>query len=652
MGKYSTLTLQVKLRLASLLVLIASIANAQDKTLTELAYDHDGNLDTFAYGADISWLSQQESWGTYYYNRQGKKADLMDILNDDFGINAIRFRVWVNPAGGWSGKNDVIALSKRAHAKGFKIMISFHYSDTWADSQNQTIPAQWTDHSAEALEKNVYDHTKDVLTGLKNAGITPKWVSIGNETKFGMLYETGRTNTTEGVKNFVRFINAGAKAVKEINPDIITIIHLSNGHDQSTAQKMFDNLEKYGANYDCLGFSCYPKWSHLDVTNDANIKTAVSTYLNVFKNLKARFNKPVMVIETGHYGTEPYDGNRFFAEFIKALISDKELGCFYWEPEALDNSGYNLGAWSSATHQGTIAMDAFKGIKHTKVNSYATVRFMTTDDTRIYAPDEDVQFSIYAKTPTTVANLSKIDLYADSKAHSTALPEGINTIYNIDVKDLPVGAHSFYALAYDDQRHYESTDTIHLLKDDVTVFQEGEAGFVGVSAGESALEKKITRYTGSGYVPASTKNSSEILYDAYFPEAGKYNMYLRYNATDKQSLFVYIGQNLTAIGCAASPKNKWSYAQKTVTIPEPGTYRISVKGLTKSYPNIDFIAFGHSANGEAVSCGDATSISKVSDSGDAQSNVVYDLQGIRHNAAEHLKPGIYIKNGIKLIIKQ
>lgn len=30
----------------------------------------------------------------------------MDILKDDFGINAIRFRVWVNPSGGWSGKND------------------------------------------------------------------------------------------------------------------------------------------------------------------------------------------------------------------------------------------------------------------------------------------------------------------------------------------------------------------------------------------------------------------------------------------------------------------------------------------------------------------------------------------------------------------
>ena len=136
-------------------------------------------------------------------------------------------------------------LGKRIKDAGASFMLDFHYSDTWADSGNQTIPAKWTDHSAEALAKNVYDHTKDVLSGLKAAGITPKWVSIGNETKYGMLYETGRTNTTEGVMNFVKFINAGAKAVKEIDENIITIIHLSNGHDESTARKMFDNLEKY-----------------------------------------------------------------------------------------------------------------------------------------------------------------------------------------------------------------------------------------------------------------------------------------------------------------------------------------------------------------------------------------------------------------------
>lgn len=632
-------------------LLLTCSMNAQNKSVTEIAFDHDENMGNFAFGADISWLSQQESWGTYYCNRAGKKADLMDILKDDFGINAIRFRVWVNPSGGWSGKNDVINLSKRAHAKGYKIMISFHYSDTWADSGNQTIPAKWTDHSAEALAKNVYDHTKDVLTGLKDAGITPKWVSIGNETKFGMLYETGRTNTTEGVKNFVKFINAGAKAVKEIDEDIITIIHLSNGHDESTARKMFDNLEKYGANYDCLGFSCYPKWSHLDITNDANIKTAVNTYLNVFKNLKSRFKKPVMVMETGHYGTEPYDANRFFAEFIKALINDKELGCFYWEPEAFDNSGYNLGAWSSVTHQGTIAMDAFKGLKHTNVSKYASATILQPNDNDIYSASDTIKLKFFVNTSTKVTSVNNVDLYVDKKLYKSVANEGKMTNYNFDVESLSKGAHSFHALVYDNQGHQESSDTIHLLNDDVTIFQENEEGFGGSSDGEISVAKKITRYTGSGYIPSVESSKSLLYYNVYFPEAGKYTLYVRFNSTDKRTLSVRVGGKAMTIVGALSPNNRWSYMSKQFEVLDPGTYQVTLSGLTKGYPNIDYVAFSRSENGESVERVDATDVQSIN-ADLINADVVYDLKGVPHRADERLPRGLYISNGKKIMINR
>lgn len=627
---------------------------AQDKTVTEIAFDHDAYMETFAYGADISWLSQQESWGTYYCDRNGKKADLMDILKNDFGINALRFRVWVNPSGGWSGKNDVIGLCKRAHAKGFKIMISFHYSDTWADSQNQTIPAQWTDHSAEALAKNVYDHTRDVLSGLKAVGITPKWVSIGNETKYGMLYDTGRTKTTEGVKNFVKFINAGAKAVKEIDPDIITIIHLSNGHDEGTARSMFDNLEKYGANYDCLGFSCYPKWSHLDLTTDANVKTAVNTYLNVFKNLKQRFKKPVMVMETGHYGTAPYDGNRFFAEFIKSLINDKELGCFYWEPEAFDNSGYNLGAWSSVTHQGTIAMDAFKGVKHTKVNKYAIALILQPNDNSIYFPSDNVEVKINAKPSNTVTSISTVDLYVDKKLYKSMdfVNNTSNYIFNLEA--MSKGAHTIYALVNDNQGHSESTDTIHILMDNATMFQENGMGFEGISDGELKISKKVQRYTGDGYIPGADNRLSKIYWNAYFPEPGRYVMYIRYHADDKNSMYVHIGDKPLVMSAAASPEGRWAYVSKEFDMDVAGLYKISLNGLSKGYPDIDFMAISPvDEGGKLVSYTDDVSAinnpcSKVDNSGEF---VVYDIHGRMRNVNEQLRPGFYIRNGRKFVVR-
>lgn len=624
---------------------------AQEKTVTEITFDHDAHKETFAFGADISWLSQQESWGNYYCNRAGKRADLMDILKDDFGINALRFRVWVNPSGGWSGKKDVIGLCKRAHQRGFKIMISFHYSDTWADSQNQTIPAQWTDHSAEALEKNVYDHTKDVLTGLKNEGIIPKWVSIGNETKYGMLYETGRTKTTEGIKNFCRFINAGYKAVKEIDPDIITIIHLSNGHDEATARKMFDNLDKYGANYDCIGLSTYPKWSHLDISTDANIKSTINTYLTVFKNLKARFNKPVMAMETGHYVDKPYEANRFFAEYLKALIADKDLGCFFWEPEAADNSGYNLGAWNSKTRQGTIALDAFKGIKHTEVKNYASAVWMSMDDSQILPAWAKPELRVLAKTPTTVTSVSKVEFYMDQEIYSSVDNEGKTTIYSTQTENIAPGAHVFHALVHDNQGHIESSDTVHLLMDDVAVFQEDSKAFIGVTDGEMTVEKKLGRYTGEGYFPAADKRATMLNYSFYFPEVGKYKLYIRYHSDDKCSMMLKFNGKSSSMGGLKSPVGRWGYLAKVIEIEKPGTYPLSIRGVTKGFPDIDFVAIASPEGVEKVTEGeDVTSIFDIESSytGD---DTLYDLKGIAHSEAMSIPSGIYIKNGKKIIIK-
>lgn len=137
-------------------------------------------------GADVSWLTQMEKSGYKFYNDSGSQQDLFPILKAH-GMNAIRLRVWVNPANGWNNITDVVAKAKRAKAAGFDILIDFHYSDTWADPANQTKPAAWSSYTFDQLMSNVYWHTYNSLTTLKNAGITPKWVQVGNETNNGML---------------------------------------------------------------------------------------------------------------------------------------------------------------------------------------------------------------------------------------------------------------------------------------------------------------------------------------------------------------------------------------------------------------------------------------------------------------------------------
>src|SRR5437868_730020 len=49
-------------------------------------------------GADVSWLTQMEKSGYKFYNAAGAAMDCMQLLQS-LGINSLRLRVWVNPAG-------------------------------------------------------------------------------------------------------------------------------------------------------------------------------------------------------------------------------------------------------------------------------------------------------------------------------------------------------------------------------------------------------------------------------------------------------------------------------------------------------------------------------------------------------------------------
>ena len=86
--------------------------------------------------ADVSWLTEMEKDGVKFYNQNGKATECMKLLREE-GTNSIRLRVRVNPEGGWCGKDDVIAKAWRAQQLGFRLMIDFHYSDTWADPGNR-----------------------------------------------------------------------------------------------------------------------------------------------------------------------------------------------------------------------------------------------------------------------------------------------------------------------------------------------------------------------------------------------------------------------------------------------------------------------------------------------------------------------------------
>ena len=175
----------------------------------------------FAKGADISWVTEMEAAGKKFFNSAGTEKECMQLLKD-IGMNTIRLRVWVNPAApGWNGQADVIAKAVRAKSLGLKVMIDFHYSDTWADPGHQTKPAAWASQDFSTLKQSLATHTTTVLTALKAAGVTPTWVQVGNETNDGLLWPDGKASVS--MSNFAQLIQAGYAAVKAVDNSIRVI---------------------------------------------------------------------------------------------------------------------------------------------------------------------------------------------------------------------------------------------------------------------------------------------------------------------------------------------------------------------------------------------------------------------------------------------
>jgi arabinogalactan endo-1,4-beta-galactosidase len=334
------------------LLSFCSCKKAVHNIITPPPGDSTLNTPFFAKGADVSWLTEMETSGIQFYNTAGNPQDCMAILKS-LGMNAIRLRAWVNAAGTYNNTADVVAKAIRAKNAGMKIMIDFHYSDTWADPGHQQKPAAWSGQDIIALQASVRDYTAGVLNTLKANGVFADWVQVGNETNDGMLWPEGQASVN--MANFALLVNAGYNAVKSVSDNSKVIVHISNAYDNVLYRWIFDGLKNNGAQWDIIGMSLYPSasnWATLNSQSLANMNDMV-----------ARYNKPVMICEVGMSWTDSTACNSFINDIItktRSVTRGKGLGVFYWEPESHNNwQGYTLGAFDNSGRP-TMALQAFK----------------------------------------------------------------------------------------------------------------------------------------------------------------------------------------------------------------------------------------------------------------------------------------------------
>jgi arabinogalactan endo-1,4-beta-galactosidase len=301
-------------------------------------------------GADISFAESAPA---------AAQDNLLSQLKQH-GFNAIRLRTFVDPkaSDGYdrtNGNCDIahtVAFGKKAKDLGLALLVDFHYSDNWADPGKQCVPVAWQSYTTiDDLAQALYDYTKDSITKLIAGGARPEMVQIGNETTPGMLLHvcdsggqpTGTAKVTGSASNWTnlgKLFKAGIKGVKDVDPTILTALHIDKGGDKATetpgsalntSKTYINNAIKQGVELEVFGESCYQRYQ-----GDPNSTTTTkSGWANTFAGLATAF--PDIKLMAAEYGPMQREIN----DVVFGLPKNQGIGTFNWEP---DQSGdWNTG---------------------------------------------------------------------------------------------------------------------------------------------------------------------------------------------------------------------------------------------------------------------------------------------------------------------
>ena len=318
-------------------------------------------------GGDISVLPKFEQQNATYLDKDGVAiTDVLEFLKQQ-GWNTMRVRLFVDPS------NDpdkcvvqdleyVKQFGKRIKDAGLLFMLDFHYSDTWADPGQQTIPDSWKIWSW-TPDETVYKYTKESLEALVAAGATPDLIQTGNEISFGMLwgfvtdgkYEDwveygGHLVPTSDWKDytdtrwdsFSNMLKAAGKACREVCPEAKIIIHTEQcANNPILDVAFFRHIHENEIDYDIIGVSYYPYF-----------KGPLSKLDNGLTQLEKNFpDKQIQLVETGYPSKWKVDGStydytkiypythegqrQFTADLIATLQKHPQVnGISWWYAEA------------------------------------------------------------------------------------------------------------------------------------------------------------------------------------------------------------------------------------------------------------------------------------------------------------------------------
>ena len=358
---------KLKILFFAVISLLLMAASCSDKDLPKVIESEEttetSETPSFYYGADLSYVNEMLACGAVYKNANNINTDPYKIFKDA-GANLVRVRLWHNPTWtNYSNYADVKKTIQKAKDQGMRVLLDFHYSDTWTDPSKQKIPVAWESEidNKEALGELLYNYTYETLNNLAKANLLPEMVQVGNEINPMILQGEELVWPIDWDRNSY-LINKGIKAVRDIsieeNTEIEVMLHIAQPENGLWWFK--DATDNGVTDYDWIGLSYYPIWSEYTLNNvGAVFQTLINTY-----------QKKLMVVETaypftlenideannildsnalisGYPATE--QGQLNYLNKLQEIIENAGgAGLVYWEPAWVSTNCSTL--WGKGSH--------------------------------------------------------------------------------------------------------------------------------------------------------------------------------------------------------------------------------------------------------------------------------------------------------------
>jgi arabinogalactan endo-1,4-beta-galactosidase len=328
---------------------------------------------SYILGADISSLTEYVDNGAVFVDTDGVEKSMLALLKNH-GFNYIRLRTFVEPnadfgyasaigegceskAEAYNDKAHIIEMAQQVKAAGMKLLLDFHYSDTWADPSKQVIPEQWRSiNTIDDLAQAVKNYTTEVLTEMKSADVLPDMVQIGNEITPGLLIHIPTTDSdcfgnnstvNQGVNgsvdnwnNLATLLKAGINGVKQVDDNIDIMLHVENTQDKEGVAQWVNKAIEYSVDFDVLGLSAYERWQGPSTEWEESINSLANSF-------------PELEFSIAEYNPQ----GRLLNDIMFNLPEQRGLGTFFWEP--LLSGGWGQSMFVKTGNVYTAKADSF-----------------------------------------------------------------------------------------------------------------------------------------------------------------------------------------------------------------------------------------------------------------------------------------------------